>query len=611
MLLLSFWICVPNTLWAQQRPVVVPAQQDPRFVDETLAWEFYRNQDWENAKILYQKLYTSFQAQYYFNLYFNCLIQLNLLDEAEKAVRKHQRSFKDVQNEVDLGYLLKLKGEQKKATQAFDKIINEMPSDRNWVNHVSNAFRNRNMDDYALLAYEKGSQLPGINYGFQLEKAGQYQMTGNFSKAIDNYISFLAAYPEQIDLVKTYLQNILAMDIDNSMAELMRSKLLIAAQSNPAKPYYSELLLWFSLQQKEFDLAMIQAQALDRRIGDRDYLVLELAEICLANGQNEGAFNGFSYIIEKGPKGLNYFQGIKGALKARYLIANETLSAPKEVFENILGDIDKAFALIGFNRETYDLARIQANIKAYHLEKSSEAIQLINKAMSLPLRVEEVAELKMHLADILLYQNEVWEATLLYSQVDKLLKNEPLAHEARFRNARLRYFIGEFAWAQSQLDVLKAATSKLIANDALSLSLLIQDNLDDDTTGLSLKAFAKADLLFYQKKNNEASLLLDSLIKHNKSLALQPHVLMRKAELLIRKNQYSAADSLFKIVFTSFSDGYLADDALLRSATLNENQLNNTVEARKLYEIIVDKYPASIYAAQARNKYRQLRGDKP
>jgi hypothetical protein len=39
------------------------------------------------------------------------------------------------------------------------------------------------------------------------------------------------------------------------------------------------------------------------------------------------------------------------------------------------------------------------------------------------------------LADIDLFNDEVWEATLLYSQVDKSMKEEPLGHEARFRNA--------------------------------------------------------------------------------------------------------------------------------------------------------------------------------
>jgi TolA-binding protein len=584
-------------------------KQDQRFIDEKLANEFYRNQDWESAKAMYLKLYETYNAQHYYNYYFNCLIQLNQLDEAEKSARKRQRSTKEVQNEIDLGYILMLKGDQKKANNMFEKVISDMPADRNQINQISNTFRTRNLDEYALQTYEKGSMLPGVNYAFNLEKAGLYQMTGNYSATIDAYLAHLTTQPDHLDVVKNRLLSLMSMDIDNSMAELIRQKLLIKAQSDPNVLLYGELLIWYALQQKEYDIAMIQAQALDKRLGDRDFSVLELAEISLTNSQYEVALNGFNYIAAKGQNSIYYFQGSKGALKARYYLAIENQIADKEVYKKISDDIDVSFQKMGFNKETYDLAIIQANIFTYQLNKPTEANSILNQALSLPLQPNELAHLKMYQADILLYQNDVWEATLLYSQIDKSMKNEPIAHEARFRNARLRYFIGEFSWSQLQLDVLKAATSKLIANDALNLSLLIRDNLMDDTTGNSLRAFARADLLTFQKKDKEALLLLDSLADHDRTLSLKPHVLMKKAEILIRENRQAEADSIYALVFRGFADGYLADDALFRSAVLNEYQLNNIQKAGSLYEIIFDKYPASIYAAQARQKYRLLRGD--
>ena len=42
--------------------------------------------------------------------------------------------------------------------------------------------------------------------------------------------------------------------------------------------------------------------------------------------------------------------------------------------------------------------------------------------------------------------------------------------------------MGDFEWAQAQFSILKASTSKLIANDALDLSVFIMDNLGLDTT---------------------------------------------------------------------------------------------------------------------------------
>ena len=199
----------------------------------------------------------------------------------------------------------------------------------------------------------------------------------------------------------------------------------------------------------------------------------------------------------------------------------------------------------------------------------------------------------------------MWEATLLYSQVDKAMKEAPLGHEARFRNARLRYFIGEFAWAETQLNVLKAATSKLIANDAMSLSLIIGDNLEADSTGSELKRLARADYRLYQKKDDLALLTLDS-ISHDGNDISKPHALYRIAEMKERQQDYADANSLFLQIVNDFPDSYMADDALMHAALLEDLQLHDKATAQQHYEQLIDQYPTSLYVAQAKKNYRKL-----
>ncbi|MCC7318509.1 MAG: hypothetical protein IT219_08245 [Bacteroidales bacterium] len=598
-----------NPVRAQLQPIAAPPQ-DNRLIDDQLAAEFFRNRDWENAKILYLKLYEKHRAQYYYNNYFECLIQLKQLDEAERSAKRELRNQRNVQNKVDYGYVLKLKGEDKKSQQIFDELLQEMPADRNVIHLTANAFRVRNLDDYALEAYTKGSLLPGVGYGFWLERSYLYQLTGNYNAMMEAYLAAMQANPEQTDLIKSRIQAMMMMDVDNSMAALVREKILDKAQKEPDKILYSDLLIWFALQEKDFEMAMIQARALDRRLGDQDQRIIELAEISLSNGQYKVAHDGFQYLVKKGRSSAFYFNALSGDITARYHIENEKPVPSIELMAVVADDIENFFEEVGFNRQTFSLALIRASILGYNLKQPLQADELLEKTLALGLMPNETAEAKMLKADLLLFQDEVWEATLIYSQIDKAMKNEPSGHEARFRNARLRYFIGEFAWAQSQLDILKTATSKLIANDALQLSLVIRDNLIDDTTGLSLKAFAKADLRLWQKRDAEALFLLDSLAENNKSLSIQPLILLKKAELSTQKQEFSLADSLLTELFTRFGDHYLADDALFRCAQINESHLQNTERARKCYEIVFNQYPASIFAAQARQKYRFLRGDK-
>lgn len=242
---------------------------------------------------------------------------------------------------------------------------------------------------------------------------------------------------------------------------------------------------------------------------------------------------------------------------------------------------------------------------AYQLGQSEEAIALLTSTIEQALGKQGQAELKLKLADIYLHQDEVWEATLLYSQVDKSMKEEPLGHEARFKNAQLRYFIGEYIWAESQLKVLKAATSKLIANDAMTLSLVIKDNLEADTTGTELNRLAQADYRIYQQREDEAVSLLDEIIATGNEVS-KPHALFRKAEIVEQRKEYGNAEQLFLQIVEQYPESYMADAALMRAAQIEQSQLKDKEAAKQHYEKLIDDYPTSIYTAQAKKNYRKL-----
>jgi tetratricopeptide (TPR) repeat protein len=131
----------------------------------------------------------------------------------------------------------------------------------------------------------------------------------------------------------------------------------------------------------------------------------------------------------------------------------------------------------------------------------------------------------------------------------------------------------------------------------------------EDTTGYSLRQFSKADLLLYQRKAEQALLKLDSLARTPVAVGILDHILMRKAEIYARRGDAEYADSLYREVFTRFPKSYVADLAIYKSALINEKQLNNPEKARERFGILFDQYPASLYAAEARRKYRQMRGD--
>ena len=201
------------------------------------------------------------------------------------------------------------------------------------------------------------------------------------------------------------------------------------------------------------------------------------------------------------------------------------------------------------------------------------------------------------------------EALIYYSQIQASLKNSIISQEARFRVAKASYYKGDFKWAESQLKILKSSTSQLIANDALELKLLISDNKYDDSTQTALKLYAKADLLTFQNKTNEAITKLDSIIANHKTESIMDQALYKQARLFEELKDYPRAEANYLAIIENYREDILADDAYYRLAELYNNQLAQPEKAKEFYEKVIFDYADSIFFVEARKKYRALRGD--
>ena len=579
--------------------------QAQRALDEQLASTLFQSQDYEQAGDLYRKLYKDSKQAYLFNQYIECLFRMGSYDEAERELKSFIRNNANSwRAKVDLVYSYRNNNKQDKAKQLFDEILKGLPDSRNSILNISNLFRSRMLYDLSLAILEKGAQINTEQYPFYMERASLYHSMNNYQQAFEYYFLELEARPEQYSLIKNRFQTLLLYDVNKSIADEMRIALLKKTQENPDNKEFAQMLVWFALQEEDYEIALAQCKSIDRKYNDQDAQIISLAHICYDNGQYDIAQEAFEYLTAKGKINPYYGDALIGTIKTENQRCKINHVEDQRTYERLSKKIESAYTEVGSN-EYPDLAEIQADIMAYHLDKAPEATELLLQAIGQTANKIKKNQLKLKLADIYLFTDEVWEATLLYSQVDKEMKEEPLGHEARFRNAQLRYFIGEFAWAQTQLNVLKAATSKLVANDAMSLSLIIGDNLEYDTTGMELARLARADFRIYQHKEDQAIAILDSICLDGNEIS-KPHALFRIAELKEKSQDYLGADSLYLQVVTAFPDSYMADDALMHAALIEHQRLNDKEAAKHHYEQLIDEYPTSLYTAQAKKNYRKL-----
>jgi hypothetical protein len=590
-------------------PVMQQKQQEQD--NEKLAFQYYGNKEYEKALDLFQQLYEKDRSNHHYTYYLYCLIALNRFPEAEKLVRgKMKDEPGSYRYEVDLGYLYLLTDKPDKATKIFDGTIQEMKPTKAGISEVANAFTNRQLYDYAIKTYLRGREIMQYSETFNQELARMYEMSGNYNSMIEEYLNLLERDPSQLGLVQNRFQSILDKDLDNRISDQLRQALLRRAQRTPDNRDYGEMLLWLSVQQKDFEFALIQAKSIDTRFNEGGMLIFSVANLSLANHEYDVAIEAFSNLVKRGPSNPYYSPGLTGTLQARFRKITEGYNYQARDLELLQQEYLKTLSELGRNAKTLILMRDLAHLEAFYLDRMDEAETLLEEALDIQGADDNMkAGIKLELGDIYLFTGEVWEASLLYSQVEKALKNDPIGHEAKFRNARLSYYIGEFNWAKAQLDVLKAATSKLIANDAMELSLLISDNIDPDSTYTGLSFYARADLLRYRGQDSLALLTLDSIKTLGLYHSLDDEVLYSKAGIYRHEKKYLTADTLYAEIVKDYPDDILADNALFSRAELQAGALNNKAKAMELFERLMIDYPGSLFATEARKRFRQLRGD--
>ncbi len=578
--------------------------------DEQLANQYYQQGEYDKAIVLFEKLYDKRTDELIFKSYLRCLLALKDFDKAEKIGKKQVKKYPDNLNYlVDLGNVYEASGRSDKGKQQYEKAIKLLKgNDQNQVFSLANAFLALKNFDFAIATYLRGRKLDA-GYSYNFEIAEVYYVTKEYPKMIDEYLDVLLENDAYIQNVQNSLQSKLSDDQNGNKNEMLRTALLKRIQKVPEKTIFSEMLLWLFVQQKDFESALIQAKALDRRLKEDGSRVFTLAGLCVSNEDYDAAIKAYQYLITKGPNSYNYIQARVELLNT----SNKKLINGKYTRADLL-ELEKEYYTtlneLGKTPNTALLIKGLAHLQAFYLNKTNDAITFLKEIIEMPNTPPQFqAECKLELGDIYLMTGEIWESTLLYSQVDKANKGEPIGEEAKFRNAKLSYYKGDFEWARAQLDVLKGGTSHLIANDALALSLLIQDNMGLDSNITGLLIYAKADLLIFQNKEDAALLTFDSLLTELPGHSLTDEVFMRKAEIMGRKGKYEEEAALLQMIIDKYATDILADDAFFLLADLYEKKLQNKQKAMDLFQELLVKFPGSSYVVEARKRFRSLRGD--
>jgi tetratricopeptide (TPR) repeat protein len=580
--------------------------------DIQLAQHYYAAGELDKALPYYEKIYNSSPTKVYFNRYFECLVSTKDYKSAEKLLKKQiNQNRSDYDMKVMLAQFYEDIGEAEKAEKSYKEIIDNLPENPSQIINIYQTLASKQKFEMAKTVLDKGKKLLSY-YPFNFQYADLYAQMGKKKEMIAEYLDYLEQQPTTIESIEASLAARLDLSAsENADYMLLKEQLLTKSQKMNASVVFSELLIWMYTQSKNFDGAYTQVVAIDKRFKGDGYRVFELGEICVENKNYQVARKCFNYVISLGENSENYILAYKGLLNTHFLQITTNRNFSKQEIDTTVITYEQALNKLGKSRLTLPVVLEYTTILAFYADQSDKAQEELKSAMNFSgLTDVQKAQIKMQLADINVLSGDIWEASILYMQIDNDFKFESIGQEAKFKNAKVFYYDGEFDYAQAQLNVLKESTSKLIANDAMQLSVMITDNYGLDSNFQVMSWFANADLLIEQHKYDEAFKLYDSIQINFPYHSLADEILFKKGKALEMRGEWQKALDYYEDLLKFHGQDILADDALFRSGDIQENNFSNKEKALEFYRRLAIDYKGSLYSAEARKRIRLLRGDK-
>lgn len=575
--------------------------------NKALGIEQYRSGNYEAAVEELSKVYKKESSTEVYQYLYQSYLSLKEYKKAEKLAEKHYKSDFLLVTKVDIGQAVYLKGDEKRGNAVFAEVIKDLPPHQNKILDIGTKFFSLRQYDWAEKTYLRGKKVLNDDYNFAFELGEVYAAKGQLSSMAKSILSALFYGGDYLEAVQNAVSTQLYGDKEGKVRAIFQEEAQRLAQKNPDETQFMELLIWLHTLENDFETALLYSKSLDKRLQESGQRILNLARTCRTNQRYSVATECYEYLLSKG--NANYFyrvarvelvEVLKEELNANVYLSEQELKRMRSAYE-------KAIEELGKTNETVQLVVGYSNLLAFQFGEKQFAMTLLDDALIAP-RLSEIqkALIKVEKADQEVLAGNLWEAVLLYGQVHTKFKEDPIGHEAKLKKAKAYYYLGDFDWAKSQLDVLKGATSKLIANDALVLSVLISDNLGMDTTTAALKIYARADFYYYQGLKDKSFKALDSLLFYFPGHAtILDEAYFLKAKISAEKKAFSESikwlDKAIEI------DDLLADEALLMKGKILMQEMQDNAGALKAFEALILNYPGSVLVAQTRKMYRSLR----
>lgn len=511
--------------------------------------------------------------------------------------------------------LLYLNNQEQEADAAWNAALATNPDDRNTYRVVYQSMYEARLLDRAIKVLEQGQARLGRKAGFDIELAYLYSLTGEHEKAFGSYLNMLAHDERRLNFVQSRLARFTG---DSTTVRAGIAATEKAVQNMPGNKVYRELLVWLYEEAGEYRKALDTSRSLDKMGRDDGRALFTLARNAADAGAFDVAADAYADILSHYPDSRTAPEALFGTALMQEQWARKIgeRAVDAQGIRQPAPHFDQAMAGYQAFMQKYPqhpyvaqalrhIGTLQEDV--YHDVAAAE--ETLRQVLRRFPNDASAGDAEFELGRLALLRGDMDQARAAFQRVIDQPGTEDLADRARYELGLTYFYAGAFDQALALLQEVDQNTSSLVANDAIGLKVLLQENRGPDSLSTPLRRYAQAHLLVRQRHPDQAIDLLNKLLADYAARPIADDARFLKAQALRAAGRGAEAATAFAEIPMMYPTSYLADKSLFLAAETLEQDVGDENAAIQTYSKLLAQYSGSLYAAPARARIRALRGD--
>lgn len=581
-----------------------------------LAQSFEQAGDYDKAITIFEEIY-SVQPQNY--LVFESLnrvyVQSKKYESSGKLIETRiKNNPQDVNLFGMLGTTYYQMGNESKAYETWEEGLKILPENQMQYRVIANYAIQRRAFDKAIDYLKRGkaiSQNPDL---FSYDLANIYALTMQFKEAAEEYCLILNLQPTQLSAVENRI-----LTYSNKPGALSQTIEVFENWNKGDNISFDYLLARLYVEAKLFDKAYSIYLSIDERQQNKGLELYNFAQIVFNEDEYLLASKVYKDIINKYPESLyssssklGYAKTLEAILDKETSLVNpnwkplsqsyvtDTIQTNRVINSYI--ELSNAYPYSDIAFESYFRIGKIYFTKLGNLGEAKKYFEKILKDASMSRFAVESSE---QLGKIFVIEGDLEKAK---DNIEKIISNGKSADEnrnyANYQIARINLFEGKVADAKAKLGNIISNLKDNTANDAIELSLLLNTASSDSS---NLLKFGDAEFLTEQKKFSEASEEYKRIASDPNAFILHHISKLREAEAELAMDNLDKSIGLLEKITEEAEKNIYADKALYLLSRIYQYGKKNYPKAIESYELLLAKFPNSLYQDDSRNAIIELR----